>query len=120
MASSTALDPRARSALRAVGAYAIPTWLSRLGIFAGAVVMLYPLLWLVVGSFKQEAYLFTNPSIFAWNHLTTKNYARGWHGGGLSFGRYFLNSSIVAALSLVGNALSCSMAAYAFAAWTSC
>jgi multiple sugar transport system permease protein len=111
----TTLEPRQLAGLRAVGANAIPRWLARAGILAGAVIMLYPLLWLVVGSFKHETALFTHPSVLALDNLTKQNYVEGWHGGGRSFGRYFLNSSIVAVFTLLGNALSCSMAAYAFA-----
>jgi multiple sugar transport system permease protein len=44
------------------------------------------------------------------------NYSEGWKGiGGVGFGRFFLNSFLVSGLAVLGNLISCSMAAYAFA-----
>ena len=48
--------------------------------------------------------------------VTFDNYREGWNGtGGAGFGRFFLNSFLVSGLAVVGNLISCSMAAYAFA-----
>ena len=41
--------------------------------------------------------------------------ARGWSGLQVSFGKFFLNSLIVSLCCVVGNVLSCSLTAYAFA-----
>ena len=41
-------------------------------------------------------------------------YRRGWNGLSVSFGRFFLNSLVISVLVVVGNLISCSMAAYAF------
>ena len=48
--------------------------------------------------------------------ITFDNYREGWNGiGGVGFGRFFLNSFVVSGLAVLGNVISCSMAAYAFA-----
>jgi multiple sugar transport system permease protein len=48
--------------------------------------------------------------------VTFENYQQGWNGiGGVGFGRFFLNSLLVSGLAVLGNVLSCSLAAYAFA-----
>jgi multiple sugar transport system permease protein len=83
-------------------------------LVVGAAVMLYPVLWMLVSSFKPDQEIFTNPGLvperFEWG-----NYAAGWTGLGVQFGRFFVNSFLVACLAVVGNVLACSMAAYAFA-----
>ncbi|MEU4567939.1 carbohydrate ABC transporter permease [Micromonospora sp. NPDC023956] len=47
--------------------------------------------------------------------FTPGNYRDGWTNFDISFGRFFLNSAMVSLLSVVGNAVSCLLAAYAFA-----
>ncbi|MDX7324808.1 hypothetical protein SJ307_23050, partial [Providencia rettgeri] len=42
-------------------------------------------------------------------------YIRGWNGLKVGFETFFKNSLVIALLSVVGNVLGCSMAAYAFA-----
>jgi multiple sugar transport system permease protein len=78
------------------------------------IAMLYPLLWMLVASFRPNEEIFNSTWIFS-GHFTLNNYAEGWTGGGLNFGRYFVNSLVIAVLCVVGNVVACSMAAYAFA-----
>lgn len=78
------------------------------------VVMVYPLLWMLVSSLR------TNDNIFSLTGLWLtdpqfKNYSRGWNGLEFQFGHYLLNSAIIAVGCILGNLISCSMAAYAFA-----
>ena len=77
-------------------------------------VSLYPILWMVVSSLRPADQIFNDPSLL----LTTfewENYAYGWNALGSPFGVYLLNSGVVVLGSIVGNLLSCSLAAYAFA-----
>ena len=53
----------------------------------------------------------TRPSA-GWN---IDSYFRGWNGLQVSFGKFFLNSFIISGLSVIGNVMTCSLAAYAFA-----
>ncbi len=77
-------------------------------------IMLYPLLWLVASSLKPEDQIFGSlslwPSEWRWD-----NYTQGWNALPLSFTVFYKNSAIVTVLSVIGNLLSCSFAAYAFA-----
>jgi multiple sugar transport system permease protein len=90
----------------------------RIGLHAllliGAVVMLYPLLWLASSSIKPAELIFSDPSIWP-KRIDLSNYARGWEGVAVPFSQFFRNSFIVAGGAVVGNLLACSMAAYAFA-----
>lgn len=91
-----------------------PNVVVHLLLIAGAASMIYPLLWMVSSSFKSADEIFSDPGLIP-SHLVPNNYAEGWSALGLSFGRFFLNSFIIAGLCVVGNVASCSMAAYAFA-----
>jgi multiple sugar transport system permease protein len=88
--------------------------LSHFLLIGFGVLMLYPLIWMVGASFKDAESIFSEISPFP-DPVVLENYARGWEGSGVGFGTFFLNSTIVAALSVIGNLASCSLAAYAFA-----
>ncbi|MGW2485913.1 carbohydrate ABC transporter permease [Streptomyces sp. NPDC001606] len=79
-----------------------------------ALVMLYPLLWMLSSSLKPDTEIFTHPGLVP-HHLHPGNYAEGWSGSGNSFSLYITNSLIVTIGAVIGNVLSCSLAAYAFA-----
>jgi multiple sugar transport system permease protein len=79
-----------------------------------SILMLYPLLWMLASSFKPESEIFGNASLFP-SSFSLDAYRRGWAGLQVSFGRFFLNSLIVSVLSVIGNVVSCSLAAYAVA-----
>ncbi len=83
-------------------------------LVALALVMIYPLLWMVASSFKPEDEIFSDLSL--WPHtITLASFPDGWNGLGVSFGRFFLNSGIIAVLAVIGNLAACSLAAFAFA-----
>jgi N-acetylglucosamine transport system permease protein len=77
-----------------------------------AVLTAYPLIWAVLSSFKSDEEILTDP----WglpSALRWENWSRAWQSAHI--GRYFLNSVIVVALSLVITMLFGSMAAYVLA-----
>lgn len=74
-----------------------------------AVVFLYPILWLVINSFKTQEELFASP----WGlpaHATLDNYYRAFVEGNI--GRYFVNSVIVTGAVVVAATLLSAMAAF--------
>jgi multiple sugar transport system permease protein len=81
-----------------------------------ALLMLYPVLWLISSSLKPNSEIFTHaysliPSRIDWN-----NYATGWKGfGSMSFTTFFKNSFIIVILSTVGAVCSSAVVAYALA-----
>jgi multiple sugar transport system permease protein len=81
---------------------------------AASLIMLYPLLWMLASSFKAENEIFNSASLWP-SHFDFSSYVRGWFGLRYSFGTFFINSAVVAILSVIGNVLSCSLVAYAFA-----
>jgi multiple sugar transport system permease protein len=83
-------------------------------LILGALVMIYPLLWLASSSLKPANLIFSDLSLWP-SKVRLQNYVDGWRGAALPFSTFFLNSFIVAGLAVIGNVLACSMVAYAFA-----
>ncbi|GIF66790.1 sugar ABC transporter permease [Asanoa ishikariensis] len=77
-------------------------------------VVLYPLVWMLGTSFKSREEIATNIGLWP-DVFTPANFRDGWQNFDVSFGRFFANSAMVALLTVVGNAVSCLLAAYAFA-----
>ncbi|SER14751.1 carbohydrate ABC transporter membrane protein 2, CUT1 family [Lentzea xinjiangensis] len=77
-------------------------------------VMLYPVLWMVVSSLRPGDEIFRSPGLVL-DSLQTENYVEGWNALTPSFGTYLVNSAVLVLGCIVGNLVSCSMAAYAFA-----
>jgi multiple sugar transport system permease protein len=83
-------------------------------LIAASFAMVYPLLWMIGSSFKPESEIFTDFSIIP-SAFRLENYIEGWDALRVSFTRFYQNSFIVASLAVVGNVMSCSLTAYAFA-----
>jgi len=83
-------------------------------LIAAALVMLYPLLWMLASSFKPDAIIFREPGLIP-SQVTGDNYSQGWTALLSPFSKYLLNSFIIVAGAVLGNLVSCSLAAYAFA-----
>ncbi|MGI5238157.1 carbohydrate ABC transporter permease [Dactylosporangium sp. CA-139066] len=90
-------------------------WVRLAVVLAVLAIILYPLVWLLGTSFKSRPEILNNASIWP-EQWTPSNYPDGWtHFNEATFTRFFLNSILVAGLVVIGNALSCLLAAYAFA-----
>ena len=88
--------------------------LTHLFIIGLGLVMIYPVIWMVVSSFKPNNMIFSDPGIIP-KAVTIENYISGWKGyAGVSFGRFFVNSLVMCAVAIIGNLIACTMAAYAF------
>ena len=110
--------PRATVAVANTTERTRPAWWRR-GVLhalmiAGALAMIYPLLWMISSSVKPSQLIFTDLSLWP-KQVTWANYRTGWHGVQYVFGHYVLNSLFVSTCAVVGNLVACSMVAYAFA-----
>lgn len=91
------------------------TLLIHIAIVLIGLVMLYPIVWLIVSSFKPNNMIFSDPTILP-KAVTIEHYVNGWKGvAGVPFWRFFLNSFVICVISVAVTVISCSMAAYAFA-----
>src|SRR5579884_600767 len=85
---------------------------SQIFLIVWAIMVIFPFVWMVMTSFKTDQEIFFSP----WKlpaALDWHNFTRAWTEA--SIGRYFLNSIIVVAGSLVLTLLLSSMAAYVLA-----
>jgi multiple sugar transport system permease protein len=83
---------------------------------AALVLVLYPIAWLVTASIRPVDELVTNLGTLLPSSVTFDGYGQAMEGGGgVGFLTFLTNSVIVAGGAVVGNVVSCSMAAYAFA-----
>lgn len=78
-----------------------------------ALVLALPFAFMVSTSLKPHTLLLEYPPRLVPSDPTLDNYVQAW--GANSFGRYFLNSSMVAVATTVGTVLLASMMAYGFA-----
>jgi len=89
--------------------------LTHLFIIVLGLLMVYPILWMIVSSFKPNNMIFSDPGLIP-KAVTIENYISGWKGyAGVTFGRFFANSLFMCTGAVVGNVIACTMAAYAFA-----
>lgn len=81
----------------------------------GAVIMIYPLLWMAASSFKPERMIFLDKGLII-RDFTLEHYVRGLAGvAGTTFWNYMINTLKVVLPVVLGNLLSCSMVGYAMA-----
>lgn len=83
-------------------------------LILASLVMVYPLLWMVMSSFKPDTMIFSNPMALP-ETISLDNYVAGWNALAVSFTTFYKNSFLIAVLAVIGNVMACSLTAYAFA-----
>jgi multiple sugar transport system permease protein len=83
-------------------------------LIAGGLLMMAPFLWMISTSLKTRAEVFATPPTLFPVTAQWHNYPDMWNA--LPFASFFLNSIKLATLNTIGQLISCSMAAFAFAA----
>jgi multiple sugar transport system permease protein len=87
--------------------------LSHLVLILGAVAMLVPFAWMLSTSLKPADQLFTVPPTWIPRPLELDTYVKAMSAG--NFGRYALNSLLLAVANMLSNVLLSAFAGYAFA-----
>ncbi|MDE1548122.1 carbohydrate ABC transporter permease [Jeotgalibaca caeni] len=81
-----------------------------------AVLMLYPVLWLIFSSFKPNTDIFQTATELFPRTWTLDNYVTGFKGiGGIPFMKFIMNSLTIALISTVGAVVSSAIISYGFA-----
>ncbi len=111
---STGQSPQEAGEIRHSASDRVRSVVKHLLLIAASVVMIYPLLWLLVSSFRPTEVIFRTPGLWL-KDLTLNNYTQGWNALQDPFSHYLFNSVLVVIGAVAGNLLSCSLAAYAFA-----
>lgn len=79
-------------------------------------IMIYPLVWMIMSSFKDTNTIFTTAGQLIPEKFTLDNYINGWKGfAGVSFGTFFKNSLFISVVATVGTVFSSSIVAYGLA-----
>jgi multiple sugar transport system permease protein len=105
-------SPRRRSARQGRGQAVRHLLVYAVLLVAVAATML-PFVWMVLGSLKSQGEILRNPTGFLPAHPGLGNYARWFRDFHIQ--KFFLNSMIVAVVTVAGNLIFCSMVAYALA-----
>lgn len=87
--------------------------ISYIALILGGIAMLVPFAWMLSTSLKQEGSVNVYPPVWIPNPLRWDNYSTLFNI--VPFGNAFINSVIIAVAVTVGQVLSASLAAYAFA-----
>ena len=80
---------------------------------AAALIFLLPLYWMISSSLKPEYQIFASPPVWWPAPPRWENYREALTA--LPFGRYAINSTLIAVLSIAGHLISCPIVAYGFA-----
>lgn len=82
-------------------------------LFAGAAYAAFPFVWMLLTSLKGRTEAMAAPPTLLPKVWHWDNYVKAWQAA--PFARYFLNTFLVCALVVLGTAVICTLAAYAFA-----
>ena len=77
-----------------------------------AVFMLFPFVWMVLGSFKPKDELFAVPMSLLPSRWMTSNYQDVFIK--IPFAKFYVNTAFIAIMSTLGQVVTCSLSAYAF------
>lgn len=81
-----------------------------------AILLLYPVIWLIMSSFKVSEQIFITADSLIPKPFILDNFVQGWQGfGGHSFGVFIKNTLVFVFLVLIGHLVSCSLIAFGFA-----
>lgn len=85
-------------------------------VFIGGFIMVYPVLWMISGSLKNNTEILNGPLNLIPPNWRWDNYIRGWKGfGGITFATYFKNSFLITGIATFGTVISSACIAYSFA-----
>lgn len=76
-------------------------------------IMIYPLIWMIMSSFKETNTIFLTASSLIPEHFTLDNYINGWKGfAKITFGVFFKNSAFISVTATIGTVISSSLVAF--------
>lgn len=85
-------------------------------VFLGGLIMLYPLVWMVMSSFKPTNTIFQTAGSLIPETFTLENYINGWKGfAKVTFATFLKNSLFISTVATIGTVLSSAVVAYGFA-----
>lgn len=80
------------------------------------IIMIYPLLWMIMSSFKETNTIFLTAGSLIPEKFTLENYVNGWKGfAKINFGVFFKNSAFISVTATIGTVISSSLVAFGLA-----
>lgn len=77
------------------------------------IVMIYPVLWMISGSFKDNSEILRGSLSLIPSNFKISNYITGWKGfSGITFATFFKNSIWISVIATLGTVISSSLVAY--------
>jgi len=98
---------------------AVAQWVSHAVLVIGSLIMIYPLLWMLFATFKQNAEIFGSsrilPEKFPFDNPFAA-YKAGWNGlTEIGFSDFYWNTIVMTVPTVLFTIISCSLVAYGFA-----
>ena len=85
-------------------------------VFFIGIIMIYPLIWMFMSSFKETGTIFSTAGSLIPEKITFENYINGWKGfAKVSFAVFFKNSLFISVTATIGTVMSSALVAYGFA-----
>ena len=85
-------------------------------VFGIGLIMIYPLIWMVMSSFKPTNTIFQTAGSLIPEHGNFENYVNGWKGfAKVTFSTFFKNSLFISVVATIGTVISSAVVAYGFA-----
>lgn len=85
-------------------------------VFSVGIIMIYPLIWMFMSSFKESKTIFQTAGSLIPNPFTIQNYVNGLKGfAKVTFMVFFKNSMFISVVATVGTVVSSAVVAYGFA-----
>lgn len=85
-------------------------------VFMFGLIMIYPLVWMLISSFKPTSTIFQTAGSLIPEIFTFENYVNGWKGfAKVTFAVFFKNSLFISAAATIGTVMSSAVVSYGFA-----
>jgi len=92
------------------------TMLYHLLVVIFAWIMVYPVIWMLMGAFKTNSEILTSAEVLLPRQFSFLNFTTGWKGfAGHSFGIFFKNSILISSIATIGAVVSSAIIAFGFA-----
>ena len=94
----------------------VRTVLYHILVMAFGIIMVYPLLWMIMSSFKETKTIFVTAGNLIPKNFTLENYAKGWKGfAKIGFSTFIKNSIFISVVATFGTIVSSALVGYGFA-----
>ncbi|PMC38074.1 ABC transporter permease [Bacillus sp. UMB0899] len=91
-------------------------WIYHILVGGFALLMLYPVIWLLMSSFKPSDSIFVTAQSLIPDPFILSNYAQGWEGiGGNTFAVFIKNTVFLVIVTMIGQVISSAVIAFGFA-----